>query len=438
MHTLFLSRIRLMLTLLGLWIFSGFLVAQAVSVQPRPFLSPLQVPGAFLSVPYYGVHAITAYVDHDPLGAPYGQYNDRISLFDGRTANRDNGFCGTDANGRSIAYYTQPYSQGQCIWYDSHDGNDFSLDYEPVLAAADGTVIQAGWDNWNDRYAGYGLHLFISHANGYETRYGHLSALAIVTNATVYRGQIIGTSGNTGNSSGAHLHFEVRLNGTATDPFGGAGAQWLWLDGSWDAQSRWVGQTTPQYSAPFDVDDDNPQQVGDPNDDPNFTKGCQGGYAPPNNCPYWNRATGVGINDDMLWTLSNDSMYNYMAIWRPPQPGLYDVQVHVPRLNATTWGAHYWLVSTFNYMPSWLMVVDQKGIEDRWISLGIYEFGNGLSAPWYAVWLDDATLENPARDTHCGTDWCQIGVDAVRFRSVWPVYIPTVRKDPSPTYCPDC
>ncbi len=168
--------------------------------------------------------------------------NDRISLFDGRTANRDNGFCGTDANGRPIAYYTQSYSQGQCLWYDSHNGNDFGLDYEPVLAAADGAVIRASWDNWNNRHTGYGFHLIISHADGYETRYGHLSAITFMTNAVVHRGQIIGTSGDTGNSNGAHLHFEVRLNNQATDPFGEEGANGLWLDGSWDAQSR-RGQT---------------------------------------------------------------------------------------------------------------------------------------------------------------------------------------------------
>ncbi|MDW8069363.1 MAG: M23 family metallopeptidase [Anaerolineae bacterium] len=127
----------------------------------------------------------------------------------------------------------------------------------------------------------------------YETIYGHLSALAVLTNATVSRGQIIGTRGNTGNVFGApqgghHLHFEVRLNGQPTDPFGGANANWLWRDGAWDAQRRWIGQPAPRYGATLVVDEDNPQQVGDPNDDPYFTKGrggLGGTTCPPSRLP---------------------------------------------------------------------------------------------------------------------------------------------------------
>jgi murein DD-endopeptidase MepM/ murein hydrolase activator NlpD len=211
-----------------------------------------QQAAPFLSVPYYDAYWLTAYVDHDPLGAAYGAYNDSIETFNGSTAVRANGVCGTDSAGRPIAYYTQPMSQGLCLWYDSHDGLDFGLVYEPILAAADGTVVRAGWQSWTNRRTGYGLHLRILHAGGYETRYAHLSALAVFTNTQVHRGQIVATSGNTGNVFGApqgghHLHFEVRLNNIATDPFGGTGAQWLWRDGTWDALGRWTGQSPPDY-----------------------------------------------------------------------------------------------------------------------------------------------------------------------------------------------
>ncbi len=107
-------------------------------------------------------------------------------------------------------------------------GNGFGLDYEPVLVAANGTVICAGWQNWADRTAGYGLHLRISHDGGYATRYGHLSTLAVITNALVTCSQIIGTGSNIDNSIGTHLHCKVRLNDNPTDSFSGSGLQWLW------------------------------------------------------------------------------------------------------------------------------------------------------------------------------------------------------------------
>ena len=413
-------RLAQITSLVGLWIFITFNVFGQSVAQPLTFLSPQQQPAPFLGVPYYGSERVNAYFDHD---FPTYWVNGTIEIYNGWTA--------TNANICDINAYRH-VSSGTCLYYDGHPAYDFDLDYKPVLAAADGTVIRAGWFNWNNRGADLGLRLYIMHANGYETRYGHLSAIAVLTNTQVHRGQIIGTSGNTGNSTARHLHFELRLNDTPIDPFGSGGEPWLWIEGAWGgtwANHLWGSQSIPRYGAALVVDDDNPQQVGDPNDDPNFTKGCTGGYDPPNNCVYWTRATGVGINEDMLWTYGNDSLADYFAWWRPSQPGLYDVQVHVPRLNATMWWARYWLVSTYNYMPSIYTVVDQAGINDRWISLGIHQFGTWPSAPWYAIWVSDATLENPSRDTHCGTGWCQLGVDAVRFRPVWPVYVPVMLKN---------
>jgi hypothetical protein len=67
----FFSRVRFMIVgLIALWAFGGFLSHMPASAQPQPFLSPQQIPSVFLSVPYYGARGITAYVDHDPLGVP--------------------------------------------------------------------------------------------------------------------------------------------------------------------------------------------------------------------------------------------------------------------------------------------------------------------------------------------------------------------------------
>jgi murein DD-endopeptidase MepM/ murein hydrolase activator NlpD len=84
----------------------------------------------------------------------------------------------------------------------------------PIRAAASGTVIIAGWTG------GYGNYTCIDHGGGLSTCYGHQSGYAVSAGDTVSQGQIIGYSGNTGSSTGPHLHFEVRINGASTDPLG--------------------------------------------------------------------------------------------------------------------------------------------------------------------------------------------------------------------------
>ncbi len=82
----------------------------------------------------------------------------------------------------------------------------------PIYATADGIVSRAGWAS------GYGNLVQISHGNGMETRYGHMSKLIVAPNSYVRRGQIIGLMGSTGRSTGSHLHYEVRVDGAAINP----------------------------------------------------------------------------------------------------------------------------------------------------------------------------------------------------------------------------
>lgn len=81
-----------------------------------------------------------------------------------------------------------------------------------VTAAAAGTVIMAQW------YGGYGNYVLIDHGGGYSTGYGHLSAIYVANGQTVQRGQAIGAVGSTGQSTGPHLHFEIRIAGKPVDP----------------------------------------------------------------------------------------------------------------------------------------------------------------------------------------------------------------------------
>jgi murein DD-endopeptidase MepM/ murein hydrolase activator NlpD len=100
-------------------------------------------------------------------------------------------------------------------WGRLHAGIDIGVPYgTPIHAAASGTVVLAGWTG------GYGNYTCIDHGGGMATCYGHQSSYAISNGAQVSQGQVIGYVGSTGHSFGAHLHFEVRINGNPVDPLG--------------------------------------------------------------------------------------------------------------------------------------------------------------------------------------------------------------------------
>jgi murein DD-endopeptidase MepM/ murein hydrolase activator NlpD len=94
-----------------------------------------------------------------------------------------------------------------------HTGLDIAVDYgTPILAADSGVVIFAGYNG------GYGKMLLIDHGSGFSTLYGHSSLLLVVKGQTVVKGQVVAKVGTTGLSTGPHLHFEIRKNGTPVNP----------------------------------------------------------------------------------------------------------------------------------------------------------------------------------------------------------------------------
>ncbi|WP_370850006.1 murein hydrolase activator EnvC [Megasphaera sp.] len=96
-----------------------------------------------------------------------------------------------------------------------HSGIDIGVDYgTPVQAAAGGTVVEAAW------ISGYGYSVIIDHGNGLSTLYGHNQELAVSAGQQVSQGQVIAYAGSTGNSTGPHVHFEVRSSGEPVDPNG--------------------------------------------------------------------------------------------------------------------------------------------------------------------------------------------------------------------------
>jgi murein DD-endopeptidase MepM/ murein hydrolase activator NlpD len=119
------------------------------------------------------------------------------------------------------------YGTGFFIWPAANhylSGNDYWSGHKaidiaaglgmPIYAADSGVVVYAGWNS-----NGYGNMVMIDHLNGYATLYAHLSSINVACGSGVYQGQLIGNAGSTGNSTGAHLHFEVRYLGGFLNPW---------------------------------------------------------------------------------------------------------------------------------------------------------------------------------------------------------------------------
>ncbi len=93
-----------------------------------------------------------------------------------------------------------------------HKGIDLDADYQAVRASAAGTIASANYDG------SYGEKIVIDHGNGYQTWYAHLSRIDVAVGQTVYKGEHIATSGNTGFSTGPHLHYQLMHDGVPIDP----------------------------------------------------------------------------------------------------------------------------------------------------------------------------------------------------------------------------
>ena len=112
-------------------------------------------------------------------------------------------------NSSSYGWRIDPFNGNKAF----HEGLDFSAEVgTPIYAAAGGIVSSA------ETMPDYGKIVIISHGSGLETRYAHTSKLLVKVGERVKKGQIVALVGNTGRSTGSHLHYEIRLNGNALDP----------------------------------------------------------------------------------------------------------------------------------------------------------------------------------------------------------------------------
>jgi hypothetical protein len=362
-------------------VFSAVLLALLSIIVDGMFLAPLASAQSqpFLITPYYGAKTIRSNFDHQ---RPYATDNYLLGFNGGYRAPAAVNNCTNGIN-------------GSC--YDSHDGIDFAMDYEPVLATGRGVVTRVGWWDPNVRTSSFGLTVEIQHGdNGsYITRYAHLSAVAVIYGQTVEAGQIIGTSGSTGNSTGAHLHFGLLTSDRRPiDPFGwtggfadpwsqdplGATSYCLWADGEW---ANYCGRVSRLIPAPVDggqkqIDDNTTNANG-------FSKGSGGlgANSCTGSCGNWTR------ENDLYWTNDNDMTVDSWAGWATPtsSPGgstIYEIQVFIPVVNAlpeaqTTWYARYQINhaddTTYAY-------IDQRGSRGRWISIGVYRMYPVILSTW--------------------------------------------------------
>lgn len=338
--------------------------------------APAGATAAFLYYPYYGAaRGLNSWFDHE-----YPNYT---------------------TNGSTLIYTGARGAYS----YDGHSGYDYPMTYEPVLASATGTVVYAGWADANHE-ASYGLMLKLDHGNSHQTLYGHMSAIFYTGGSASGRSQI-GTSGTTGNSTGPHLHYEVRTyyNGAwrVKDPYGWSGG----FTDPWQSSSGvvseylWVGSPTtptPTNYSTTTLDDG----------DGGFSKWCN-----TSPCPYWYSGSPYGYGSDMWYTYSNATTETYWASWTPTLPvaGTYEVQVHIPNYNATTHAARYFIQYNGGSRTVYVDQHDTYGPDPgRWVSLGQYSFN---TTGGY-VQVSDGTYI-PGNYTESATSYLKIGVDAVRW-----------------------
>jgi murein DD-endopeptidase MepM/ murein hydrolase activator NlpD len=394
----------LMVSLLAATLISGARSAKATT----PFLYFPLYADAFNS--NHGGLPINSFFDHE-----YPTYENGSSIRK------------TDGVNYSGAHWSSCSIGSTC--YSGHSGIDYRVGpntpfvgensyYEPVLSVASGNVTFAGWYNTNHygSNAGYGLHLYVEHPAGWRSLYGHLSAIVKLAGVSAPARSVVGTTGNTGNSSGEHLHLDIQrfVSGAwqPVDPFGwnGAGADpWFTASGA-QSENIWLSANIAATSIP------SASNTTVVDGGAGFQKWCN---AQPN-CPFWYSASTANAQGGSMWyTFVNGSTGDYKARWTPSlvSAGQWEVQAYVPCVNATDQAARY-VVRDGNAAEN-TVIVDQYNLCNQWISLGIYYFSSGSNG--YVTVSDQSNIvngnwnnANPVNYVDSNTAH-KLGVDAVRW-----------------------
>lgn len=374
----------------------NWLVAPKIDVLAQP-----EPPDEFLNAIYYDTNDVNAVFDHwfPYLSLDLPDPNDCTQHYDGTecTDNPPNGF-----------------------GYDRHDGIDYGLNYEIVLAAADGTVYGAGWADPSDHTSGLGLFARIEHddENNYITEYGHLSVLQVQTGDLIVanpdnRQGIIGISGSTGNSTGPHLHFGlIDPNGVRVNPYGwrGVAGQDPWELNANGAISHDVWIDKPSIST---VQFDDGDEIVEPavNNARMIIDDASADFSHYLQYPHEGESGLPPIPPECGQIVPNEDAYNgsYRQIsantfpmcqsyWhiRPDAftpPGAYDVFVNIPPGNGKTLGAEYTIRHNGGASTAVLVQAAYPNDEhDSWVYIGRYDFAMQPGALEYIKLSNQTTV----------------------------------------------
>lgn len=361
---------------------------------PEKEVSAQGPPAAFLGPIYYGSYPVTNVFDHQ---LPYLS----LGIQDPFLCTRHNDGTPCDPN--------PPDGLG----YDTHDGIDYDLNYEIVLAAAGGTVSEAGWSDPTNHMWGLGLCVRVEHDNDYITEYGHLSTVHVRTGDPIVvdpdnRQGIIGISGNTGNSFGSHLHFGlINPDGVRVNPYGWVGptGQDPWEQDPLGAVSHNVWIDEPSITTAQFPDGD---AINDPgvNNARMIIDDASADFTPSALPPCWESIAGnPGYNHGYQFKEANTA-FPCFAYWhiKPDAftpPGDYDLFVHIPPGGSKTLGAEY---TIRHNGKSHTAVIVQAAYPNNehgsWVYIGRYDFamqtGNQISEKVEFVQLTNQTIVEEA------------------------------------------
>ncbi len=385
--------------------------------------APARLVAPFLYPPYPGTASQESIFDHS---TPNYTFDNRIVVFTGDKADKDcpspappgtpppqAGVCNAGVGG----YWS--YSLGDWVYYDGHDGVDYGISYRPVYAAADADqVVYAGWWDPQNHKINLGIYVRLHHSNGYNTYYGHMSAISVQACslpgcASVSHGTMLGISGTTGNSSGPHLHLLVRNpSNKSVDPYGwtGAGAD-PWLNNQ--KESLWVAYPSlAYYGAQIYPSGDALAYPARPSTGIIVDDGTLAFDETPDGC--WSQVNaGSAQNGRMSFSKPRTTAPTCAGQWNFPQgsnDGVYSVYVRIPAIQATTEGAVY---TVRHAGRSDQVVINQQVfpniyyVTDGWVYIGGYNF-TGAGGEY-------VELTNRTQDESAAIADLFVGADAVRF-----------------------
>ncbi|MHC1731377.1 MAG: M23 family metallopeptidase [Bacteroidales bacterium] len=315
-------------------------------------------------------------------------------------------------DGQVTPYTGETRDAGLPFDYPGHPGYDWGTPLQtPIVAAADGTVV-----SMREQNNGYGNHIIIQHSN-YYTLYAHLDSFDSQLTAqnpilSVTAGTIIGFSGNTGNSTGPHLHFGIYrgvfdqnvgiIEMSSTDPFGWRGN---YPDPLLNYPSSTTGHTASCLWRSLEADPISCHDRIEEDRGSHFTSFPQDGL--------WEDRSGSADHSFTRLNQYEPSGYSEYGVWwfSPLTPGRYKIEFWQPKIDDATFFAHYVIVGATN--GNVYITIDQADSpKSRWIDLGTYDF---LVTPYIILYGYTGEAANTRRVTF----------DAMRIRFA-PVNIPMI------------